>query len=165
MQTGVGRTGRFFGFEHFDLAPDIITMAKGLGNGVPTGAILAKQHVADAFTPGMHGSTFGGNPFAMAVANYVVDVVRDPAFLERVQRTGEALRQVLEAHFDGVTGIGLMWGFDVDDAASWRKRAADRGLLVTACGPQRIRIVSSLIIDEGHVDEFEAIVKQIGRAK
>ncbi|ACV58253.1 aspartate aminotransferase family protein [Alicyclobacillus acidocaldarius] len=164
VQTGVGRTGRFFGFEHFDLSPDIITMAKGLGNGIPTGAILAKQHVADAFTPGMHGSTFGGNPFAMAVANYVVDVVRDPAFLDRVRRVGEALRRVLEANFDGVTGLGLMWGFDVDDASTWRKRAAERGLLVTACGPKRIRVVPPLIIDEQHVEEFETIVKKIGRA-
>ncbi|WP_369699971.1 aspartate aminotransferase family protein, partial [Alicyclobacillus sendaiensis] len=137
VQTGVGRTGRFFGYEHFGLSPDIITMAKGLGNGIPVGAILAKQKVADAFTPGLHGSTFGGNPFAMAVANYVVEVVRDPGFLERVRQVGEALRTVLEAHFERVTGLGLMWGFDVEDAASWRKRAAERGLLVTVCGPKR----------------------------
>lgn len=164
VQTGVGRTGRFFGFEHFDLSPDIITMAKGLGNGIPTGAILAKRHVAEAFTPGMHGSTFGGNPFAMAVANYVVDVVSDPAFLERVRTVGESLRQVLEAHFEGVTGLGLMWGFDVDDAALWRQRAAERGLLVTVCGPKRIRVVPPLIVEDKHIEEFETIVKQMGRA-
>ncbi|WP_067620631.1 aspartate aminotransferase family protein [Alicyclobacillus acidiphilus] len=162
VQTGVGRTGTFFGFEAYGIEPDIVTLAKGLGNGVPTGAILAKSSVAEAFTPGAHGTTFGGNPLAMAVANYVVDCVSQPDFLKHVQTVGQALQSVLTAHFDHVDGRGLMWGFDVPDANVWAAKAADAGLLVTKCSNQRIRILPPLIIDEHHVERFADILTSVG---
>ncbi|GLV13627.1 acetylornithine aminotransferase [Alicyclobacillus hesperidum] len=163
VQTGVGRTGTFFGYEQFGIEPDIITMAKGLGNGIPTGAILAKSEIASAFTPGMHGSTFGGNPFAMAVANYVVDTVSDPAFLAHVHRMGAEIQRILQNSYDNVTGLGLMWGFDVPDAQAWRQVAIDSGLLVTVCGPKRIRIVPPLVIDDAHLTLFEDVISSIAR--
>ncbi|TDY46718.1 acetylornithine aminotransferase/acetylornithine/N-succinyldiaminopimelate aminotransferase [Alicyclobacillus sacchari] len=163
VQTGVGRTGTFFGFEQFGIEPDIVTMAKGLGNGIPTGAILAKAEIASAFTPGMHGSTFGGNPFAMAVANYVVDTVSNPAFLAHVRRMGAQVRRILAETYEDVTGLGLMWGFDVPDAQAWRQAAVDRGLLVTVCGPKRIRVVPPLVIDDSHVALFEDVISSIER--
>lgn len=154
VQTGVGRTGTFFAYEEVGIKPDIVTMAKGLGNGMPVGAVLAKKAVADAFTPGSHGTTFGGNPLAMAVANYVVDTVAKEQFLAHVREIGDAIEAVLHTYVKNVSGRGLMWGFDVPDAADFVARAAALGLLVTSCGACRIRIVPPLIIDQTHVDQF-----------
>jgi acetylornithine/N-succinyldiaminopimelate aminotransferase len=161
IQTGVARTGRFFAYEEAGIHPDIITMAKGLGNGFPVGAVIARGGVADAFTPGTHGTTFGGNPLAMAVANYVVDTVREEHFLKGVRERGEQIRAVLEKHFEQVTGLGLMWGFDVRDASQFASAALAEGLLVTKCGPKRIRIVPPLILTTDHVRLFEAKVEVI----
>lgn len=164
VQTGVGRTSTFYGFEQFGVQPDIITMAKGLGNGVPVGSIVAKSEVAEAFTPGVHGTTFGGNPLAMAVANYVVDTVSAPAFLTHVREVGHALKSVLVERFDHVEGLGLMWGFDVPDASAWLAQAAELGLLVTKCSDTRIRIVPPLIIEKAHVDRFADMITSIRMA-
>lgn len=109
VQTGVGRTGRFFAFEHAGVVPDVVTMAKGLGGGLPIGATIARGRAAELFTPGSHGTTFGGNPVVCAVASAVLDVV-DDAFIAEVARKGELLRGLLE-NLDGVEsvrGLGLM---------------------------------------------------------
>ncbi|MFB5191637.1 aspartate aminotransferase family protein [Alicyclobacillus fastidiosus] len=161
VQTGVGRTGTFFAYEQVGIQPDIVTLAKGLGNGFPVGAVIARESVAAAFTPGAHGTTFGGSPLAMAVGNYVFDTVTETGFLEGVNRVGKALEQVLSGHFEHVSGRGLMWGFDVADAASFTSRAADCGLLVTKCSDTRIRVVPPLILEESHVQMFEKIVQEI----
>ncbi|WAH35564.1 aspartate aminotransferase family protein [Alicyclobacillus dauci] len=161
VQTGVGRTGSFYGYEQVGIQPDIVTMAKGLGNGFPVGAVVAKGAVAQAFTPGAHGSTFGGNPLAMAVGNYVVDTVSQPEFLAHVQTMGRHLQKILESFANNVTGRGLMWGFDVPDAGLFLERAANHGLLVTKCGPKRIRVVPPLIITEEHIDEFANTINLI----
>lgn len=158
VQTGVGRTGRFFAYEEVGITPDIVTMAKGLGNGFPVGAVIAREEVASAFTPGAHGTTFGGNPLAMAVANYVVDAVADESFLNTVDRVGEKLGNVLRENFKDVTGLGLMWGFNVSDANQFAAAAATAGLLVTKCGPNRIRVVPPLILSEQQVEEFAAVI-------
>lgn len=161
IQTGVGRTGTFFAYEQVGIQPDIVTMAKGLGNGVPVGAVIASASVAAAFTPGTHGTTFGGNPLAMAVANYVVDQVLEPTFLANVRVQGERVEGVLRNRFGNVSGRGLMWGFDVDDADVFVRDAKELGLLVTKCGTKRIRIVPPLIIQEEHVSLFSSIVRQL----
>ncbi|MCL6632697.1 MAG: aspartate aminotransferase family protein [Alicyclobacillus herbarius] len=154
VQTGVGRTGTFFAFEQIGLKPDIVTMAKGLANGVPVGAVLARQSVAEAFTPGSHGSTFGGNPLAMAAANAVLDRVLEPSFLDHVNEVGAYLESRLKERFEEVSGRGLMWGFTVSDAKKFAQSALSAGVLVTAVGPNRIRLVPPLILGRRHVDEF-----------
>jgi acetylornithine/N-succinyldiaminopimelate aminotransferase len=160
VQTGVGRTGTFFGYEAAGIQPDIVTMAKGLGNGVPVGAVLARAEVAAAFGPGSHGSTFGGNPLAMAVANEVLNHVATPAFLAHVREVGAYLESQLLEHFDEVTGRGLMWGFTVPDAARFVAAAAENGLLLTTVGPNRVRMVPPLIIEKAHVDEAMSILEK-----
>ncbi|GMA50610.1 acetylornithine aminotransferase [Alicyclobacillus contaminans] len=153
VQTGVGRTGTFFAYEAIGLEPDIVTMAKGLGNGVPIGAVLARKDVAAAFTPGSHGSTFGGNLLAMAAAQAVLEHVAAPDFLAHVRRVGAYLQQQLTSRFPEVTGRGLMWGITVPDASAFVQKAAEAGLLLTAVAPTRVRWVPPLIIDTSHVDE------------
>ncbi len=160
VQTGVGRTGTFFGYEAVGIQPDIVTMAKGLGNGIPVGAVLARAEVAAAFGPGSHGSTFGGNPLAMAVANEVLNHVTAPGFLAHVREVGAYLEHQLAEHFDAVTGRGLMWGFTVPDAAQFVAAAAKNGLLLTTAGPYRVRMVPPLIIEKAHVDAALEVLKR-----
>jgi acetylornithine/N-succinyldiaminopimelate aminotransferase len=154
VQTGVGRTGTFFAFEQFGLHPDIVTLAKGLGSGFPVGAILAAEHVASAFEPGNHGTTFGGNPLAMATALAVVNIVREEGFLAHVREMGEKLAHALSKIGDNVSGMGLMLGMDVPDARAFVKEAAEKGVLLTATGDTRVRIVPPLIIEDKHIKEF-----------
>jgi acetylornithine/N-succinyldiaminopimelate aminotransferase len=154
VQTGVGRTGSFFAYEQVGLRPDIVTMAKGLANGVPIGAVLARTEVASAFTPGSHGSTFGGNPLAMATAHAVLDRVARPEFLQHVREVGDYLKEQLQRRYRGVSGRGLMWGIDVADAKSFVSRALGAGVLLTAVGPGRVRLVPPLVIERAHVDEL-----------
>lgn len=158
VQTGVGRTGDFFAHKLLGLQPDIVTMAKGLGAGVPIGAVLATAEVAAAFTPGSHGSTFGGNPLATAVANTVVDIVSDPAFLAHVQQVGQVLERKLAAIGTEVTGRGLMWGFTVPNAREFVQAGIQKGVLMSAVGETRVRLVPPLTIDATHVEEFVALV-------
>ena len=153
VQTGVGRTGSMFAFQTAGIHPDIMTLAKGLGGGAPIGAVLATGKVATAFQPGTHGSTFGGNPVAVAAAQVVLNQVSSPGFLERVQSVGRYLQQRLEQRFAEVTGQGLMWGFTVSDADAFVESALQAGLLVTKVGPTRIRMVPPLIVSESDVDE------------
>lgn len=154
VQTGTGRTGTFLAYQGVGLEPDIVTMAKGLANGVPVGAVLARLEVAAAFTPGSHGSTFGGNPLAMAAANAVVDIVSDPAFLATVKARGEQLSAVLATFGEEVSGCGLMWGITVPDAKAFAASALEAGVLVTAIGEHRVRFVPPLIIEESHIAEL-----------
>ncbi len=159
VQTGIGRTGTFFAFEQTGLHPDIITLAKGLGNGMPVGAVLATTTVAAAFVPGSHGTTFGGNPLAMACAEVVVDVVSNPQFLSHVCEMGQELAQILCKYGENVSGQGLMLGVDIPNAKVFVRHAADCGLLLTATGENRVRVVPSLVIQEEHLLEFDALMQ------
>jgi acetylornithine/N-succinyldiaminopimelate aminotransferase len=154
VQTGVGRTGTFFAYEQVGLQPDIVTMAKGLANGVPIGAVLARSEVAEALTPGSHGSTFGGNPLAAAVANSVLDVVTAPGFLQHVQEMGAHMEAALGHLGQGVCGRGFMWGMSVPDAVAYVEKAEQRGVLLTAVGESRVRFVPPLIVERRHVDRM-----------
>ncbi|GGJ03215.1 acetylornithine aminotransferase [Alicyclobacillus cellulosilyticus] len=162
VQTGVGRTGTFFAFEQVGLKPDIVALAKGLAGGVPAGAVLARAEIAQALTPGSHGSTFGGNPLAMAAGNVVVDIVRQPAFLAHVRQVGAYLASRLRPLVAELTGAGLMWGFSVPDARAFVARAAEAGVLLTAIGEHRVRMVPPLILEEAHVDEMVARLQRAG---
>jgi acetylornithine/N-succinyldiaminopimelate aminotransferase len=154
VQTGIGRTGTLFAFEQAGIRPDIVTLAKGLAGGVPIGAVLAREDVAAAFTPGSHGSTFGGNPLAAAAALVVLETVSQPTFLAQVREVGEKLGQVLQTLGEEVTGRGLMWGMTVPDAKSYVEEAAQRGVLITAVGERRVRFVPPLIVTAEDVDEM-----------
>jgi predicted acetylornithine/succinylornithine family transaminase len=162
VQTGVGRTGKMFAYEHAGIAPDIMTLAKGLGGGVPIGATLATEEVAKGFAPGAHASTFGGNPLATRAALTVLDVIARDNLVARTAELGEKLRadlRTLAASIPGaleVRGRGLLVGLQVDnsiiDRAAVMAEARDRGLLITLAGADVIRLAPPLIIGEAHID-------------
>jgi acetylornithine/N-succinyldiaminopimelate aminotransferase len=171
VQSGMGRTGKLFAHEWAGIAPDLMALAKGLGGGFPVGACLATERVAKVMTAGSHGSTFGGNPLAMAAANAVLDVILAGGFLARVERVGHALwaqLKTLAAQYPTVIaemrGAGLMIGLKlVPDNVDFVARLLVNGLLAVPAGDNVIRLVPPLIIDESHVDEAIAILEKTCR--
>ena len=160
VQTGLGRTGTFFCFEQAGVRPDLVTLAKGLANGLPIGALLVADGVARGFEPGDHASTFGGNPVCCAAACAVVDAI-DDALLANVVDRGSQLTTAL-ARFGEVRGAGLLIGVDVDRPAS--EVVADcleAGLLTTAAGPRTLRLTPPLVVTADEVDEALAILDRV----
>ncbi|MBX9741073.1 MAG: aspartate aminotransferase family protein [Beijerinckiaceae bacterium] len=161
VQTGVGRTGKFLACEHAGVAPDIAALAKGIGGGFPLGACLATGEAAKGMTAGTHGTTYGGNPLAMAVGNAVLDVVLAPGFLDHVARMGLLLRQKLaqvqDQHprvIDLVRGEGLMIGIRVKpNNAEFAAAARAEHLLVIPAGDNVVRLLPPLIVGEAEVSE------------
>jgi acetylornithine/N-succinyldiaminopimelate aminotransferase len=164
IQTGVGRTGKFFAYEHYGVAPDIMSIAKGIGGGFPMGACLATEEAASGMTLGTHGTTFGGNPLAMAVGNAVLDVILAPGFIEQVQKTALRLRQSLaqlkDQHpqvIEEIRGEGLMLGLKLKTLnTDFVAEARAAGLLVVAAGDNVVRLLPPLIIGESEVAEAVA---------
>jgi len=160
VQTGVGRTGRFYAHEWAGITPDVMASAKGLGGGFPVGACFATEAVGQAMTPGSHGSTFGGNPLAMAVGNAVLDVVLAPGFLERVAQMGLRLKQRLaglaDEHSDviaEVRGQGLMIGLKCKvENLQLLAGLRDRGMLSVQAGDNVVRLLPPLIVGEEEID-------------
>jgi acetylornithine/N-succinyldiaminopimelate aminotransferase len=172
VQTGVGRTGQLFAYQGARVAPDILATAKGLGNGFPVAACLASEKVATGMTRGTHGSTFGGNPLAMAVATKVVQIVADEVFLSEVRHKGELLRTGLEALvaeypgvFAEVRGEGLLLGLrcvpPVEIVAS---AARANGLLSVVAGDNVLRLLPPLIISGSEIEEGMRRLRRAGRA-
>jgi acetylornithine aminotransferase len=177
VQVGVGRTGRLWGYENLGIEPDIFTLAKGLGGGIPIGAMLCKAH-CDVFAPGDHASTFGGNPFACGVALAVCETLQHENLLTNVQQRGEELRAGLSAiaqqHptlFSGVRGWGLINGLVLHPEAPVKsidivKAAMDQGLLLVPAGPQVVRLVPPLVVSDAEVAEalakLKAAIEQVG---
>jgi acetylornithine/N-succinyldiaminopimelate aminotransferase len=161
VQCGMGRTGRLFASEWAGVAPDIMMVAKGIGGGFPLGAVLATEKAASGMVAGTHGSTYGGNPLAMAACGAVLDVVAEPAFLADVKAKGERLRAALEQMipnhdlFDHVRGMGLMLGLKLtaDSRAFVAHARSNHGLLTVAAGDNVVRILPPLNIDESHIRE------------
>jgi acetylornithine/N-succinyldiaminopimelate aminotransferase len=161
IQCGMGRTGKLFAYEWADIEPDVVALAKGLGGGFPIGAILATAKATAGMAPGIHGTTFGGNPLAMAVANAVLDVVLAPDFLPHVERTGRLLRRRLEelaGRFPHVIaevrGVGLMIGLKcVVTNTDLVARLREEGLLTVGAAENVLRLLPPLIIEERHVEE------------
>ena len=175
VQTGMGRTGKLFAHEWAGVAPDIMAMAKGLGGGFPVGACGASDKIAEAMKPGAHGSTFGGNPLAMAVGNAVVDVIEEPGFLDRVQAMGEKLWDGLVAlaersggAVEGVRGAGLMIGLRCGTVnnVDLVSRFLDQGLLTVPAGDNVVRLLPPLIVGEAEIrealDKIEAALEAEG---
>jgi acetylornithine/N-succinyldiaminopimelate aminotransferase len=161
VQTGVGRTGTFYAFENEGVVPDVVTLAKGLGGGVPIGAMLANEEVGRGFEPGTHASTFGGNPLATAAALYVQHTLDAGGLLERCRDVGAHLGSALlrlaerrKPRTRGARGRGLLQGLVLDgEAAPVVARAAARGLLVSAAGGNVLRFAPPLIATKAQIDE------------
>ncbi|HYJ84206.1 MAG TPA: aspartate aminotransferase family protein [Allosphingosinicella sp.] len=171
VQCGVARTGRLYAYEHYGIEPDILASAKGIGGGFPMGACLATEKAAAGMTVGTHGSTYGGNPLAMAAGQAVLDVVAEPEFLERVTRMGERLRGALEQMipnhdhlFESVRGLGLMLGVRMKtDSRAFVGHLREHGLLTVAAGDNVMRVLPPLIIEEEHVTEFVERLSEAAR--
>jgi acetylornithine/N-succinyldiaminopimelate aminotransferase len=163
VQCGMARTGKLFAHEHYGITPDIMAIAKGIGGGFPLGACLATEEAAKGMVFGTHGSTYGGNPLAMAAGQAVLDVVANDEFLEHVTATSERIRAALaqmmpnhDALFDHVRGIGLMLGIKLKtDSRAFVAHARDNhGLLTVAAGDNVVRVLPPLNIEEHHIAEF-----------
>ena len=168
VQTGMGRTGTLFAYEQLNVQPDIMTLAKGLGGGVPIGACLATAPVAKAFGPGSHASTFGGNPLACAAALAVFRVLRDGRVLDQARRMGEYLSKGLSECKDrhhlvrDVRGLGLLQGMEVEmDAKTVVADCLKRGFLVNAVGEHVLRFIPPLIITQPEVDRLLEVLPHI----
>ncbi|WP_109873885.1 bifunctional acetylornithine/succinyldiaminopimelate transaminase [Klebsiella pneumoniae] len=164
VQCGMGRTGSLFAYMHYGVTPDILTSAKALGGGFPVSAMLTTHEIASAFHAGSHGSTYGGNPLACAVANAALDLINTPAVLDGVSAKRELFvkhLQRLDAEFDlfsDIRGMGLLIGAELKPQHKGRARdflyaAADAGVMVLNAGPDVMRFVPSLIIDEQDITE------------
>lgn len=163
VQTGIGRTGTLFGYEHAEITPDVMALAKGLGGGFPVGATLATAKVAEAMSAGTHGSTFGGNPLAMAVANAVLDVVLEDGFLANVNKMGKKLKSGMRdlvakypTLFAETRGLGLHLGLRCQDTVVGNDiviKAMENGLLVVPGGDNVVRLMPPLTITAAQVDD------------
>ena len=163
VQAGLGRTGTFFAYEQLGIEPDLVTLAKGLGNGLPIGALLVREGVADAIGPGDHGSTFGGNPVASAAACAVVEAI-DDALLENVAARGAQLSAGLEklSGVREVRGRGLLLAGLLDrDASPVVDECRARGLLVLTAGPDVLRLLPPLVVTEAEVDEALGVLQEV----
>ena len=163
VQCGYARTGKIWAYEHYGIEPDIMAIAKGIGGGFPLGACLVTEDAAKGMVIGTHGSTYGGNPLAMAAGEAVLNVIQEPGFLENVQAMGERIRagleQMIPNHdhlFDSVRGAGLMIGLRLksDSRAFVAHLRDNHGLLTVSAGDNVVRVLPPLVIDEGHVGEF-----------
>jgi acetylornithine/N-succinyldiaminopimelate aminotransferase len=172
VQCGVARTGTLYAHEQYGIVPDIIASAKGIGGGFPMGACLATEEAAKGMVFGTHGSTYGGNPLAMAAGGAVLDVILEPGFMDQVKATGERLRATLEQMipnhdhlFDSVRGLGMMLGVKLkSDSRRFVAHARDNhNLLLVAAGDNVVRVLPPLVIEQGHIDEFVSKMSEAAR--
>ncbi|WP_044895282.1 acetylornithine transaminase [Bacillus alveayuensis] len=160
VQTGIGRTGKAFAYEHYKISPDIITLAKGLGSGFPVGAMIGKKHLISSFSPGSHASTFGGNPLAMAAADATLDEIFNESFLTSVSEKGKWLKQQLieqlqdEPLVKDIRGKGLMIGIELNtDVQNVLTSLRENGLLALPAGPKVIRLLPPLTVTKQEMEK------------
>lgn len=167
VQTGIGRTGSLFCFQQYGIRPDVVTMAKGLGGGVPIGAVLAAESCSNVLTPGTHATTFGGTPLVCAAANAVLDTVGDGQFLAQVKEKGEYLKNGIlsigSPNILGVRGMGLMLGIIVEDCkhAAYANKLIEKGVLALTAGKNAVRLLPPLTISKEEMDEALTIMKEV----
>ena len=164
VQAGMGRTGKLFGFQNFDIKPDLVTMAKGLAGGIPVGGILANEKVSNVLVPGDHGTTFGGNALAMAAANVVLDELAKPEFLDDVAKKGQYIMDTIKSwnldEIVEVRGKGLMIGVEIKGkSADVEKAAAANGLLVLTAGEHVVRLLPPLVISMDEINKGLEVLK------
>jgi acetylornithine/N-succinyldiaminopimelate aminotransferase len=165
VQTGMGRTGDWFGYEYSGITPDVITLAKGLGGGLPLGAMIALGKAADLFQPGDHGSTFGGNPVTTAAGLAAIKFIESQKLLKKIEKQGAYLMQEL-ALIPGVAevrGAGLLLGIELENLKSSDVASAlqNSGVLVNAANPTTIRLAPALIVTDVQIKKFIAIFKKV----
>ena len=165
VQAGMGRTGKLFGFQEFDIKPDLVTMAKGLAGGIPVGAILSNEKLSNVLVPGDHGTTFGGNALAMSAANVVLDELVKPEFLDDVAKKGNYIMDTIKSwgldEIVEVRGRGLMIGIEIKQSASEvEKIAAQKGLLILTAGEHVVRLLPPLVITMDEINKGLEILKQ-----
>ncbi|MBI3514605.1 MAG: aspartate aminotransferase family protein [Proteobacteria bacterium] len=171
VQCGLGRTGKMFAYEWSGVAPDVMALAKGLGGGFPVGAVLATEKVGAVMTPGTHGTTFGGNPLAMAAANAVLDVLLEPGFFERVDKLARGFRPKLDElvtrHpkvFADARGAGFLVGLKcVVPSGDMQTKLREAGLLTVAAGENVIRLLPPLTVTQGELDSALEIVDKVAK--
>ena len=168
VQTGLGRTGKLYAYEHYDIEPDIFTLAKGLANGVPVGAMLAKSSLGEAFSYGSHGSTFGGNKLAMAAAKATLEVMLVPGFLDIALENGNQLQAKLQAALSDketvttVRGLGYMIGIETTgNLGELVQSARDKGLIVLTAGTSVIRLLPPITLSDAEIEKGVAILSEI----
>lgn len=170
VQTGMGRTGRLFAYQNYGVKPDIVTMAKGLGGGVPIGGFMVGEKAEDTMKKGDHGSTFGGNPLSAAAASTVLETVLADGFLEDVERKGNLMRSMLKEiqskDILDVRGMGLMIGIQVpqDKIAKYMKEIMEKGVLVLKAGSDTIRLLPPLVINDEDLKEAASVFKEVFEA-
>ncbi|MBS4221856.1 acetylornithine transaminase [Bacillus sp. FJAT-49682] len=159
VQTGIGRTGTPFAYQHYQISPDIITSAKGLGNGFPTGAMIGKEQLKTAFNPGSHGSTFGGNPLAMSAAKATLDTVFEKEFLSEVNNKGNYLFEKLSEQLSSLKSLksirykGLMFGLEFsEEVGPLLSLLRENGLIVLSAGPNVMRLLPPLTVTYEEMD-------------
>jgi 4-aminobutyrate aminotransferase len=179
VQTGLGRTGRWFAVEHWGVEPDILILGKALGGGLPLGAVLARRELADAWDPGAHGSTFGGNPLACQAGLATITIIEEEGLLERARQIGAYLRERFEEACSSmpligdVRGLGLMLGVELVEPDTGRPAAAHigeivraisrAGVVITKCGEATLRVAPPLILTQEQADEGVEIILNILR--
>ena len=168
IQTGMGRTGAMFAFQHSNVTPDIMTLAKGLGNGVPIGACLAKDEAAELFQPGHHGSTYGGNPLVCAAALAVIETLEKENLVSKAKQLGETFLQKFSDSLDGVEGVkeirgkGLMLAIELEQpCAEILQQAMEKGLLLNVTAGNVVRLLPPLVISDEQLDQIVAITSDL----
>ena len=163
VQTGIGRTGRWLGIDHHGVVPDIVTLAKGLGGGVPIGAVVTTDELSATMAPGTHGTTFGGNPLVCAAGNAVIDIIRKEGIVDKVAKLGEdwmeELRRIDSPSIAEVRGQGLIVGIEMDapeTAVRVQKEMREDGILVNVCHGNVVRLIPPLILEQEHAGRFTA---------
>ena len=163
VQTGCGRTGKFFAFEHSKIKPDIITLAKGLANGIPIGATIAKEEIASSFEKGDHGSTFGGNPVACVAADFTIDYILKNKLIENASVNGnyflKKLNSIKSSSIKEIKGKGLMIGIELkEDNGAVIKKCIEKGLLINPASEKVLRLLPPLVINKEIIDNAVEIM-------
>jgi acetylornithine/N-succinyldiaminopimelate aminotransferase len=168
VQSGMGRTGRWYAYQHYDVEPDVITLAKALGGGVAIGAMMARPEIAASLVPGSHASTFGGNPLACAAGIAVIEAIDEENLLTRAEQMGQYLRERLDmlkerhAVIDHVRGIGLMVGVQLTQpGAEIVQRCLDRGLRINCTQGDVLRLMPSMVVTREEIDQAMAILDEV----
>jgi acetylornithine aminotransferase len=165
VQTGMGRTGDWFGYEYSGITPDVITLAKGLGGGLPLGAMIALGKASELFQPGDHGSTFGGNPVTTAAGLAAIEVIESKKLLKKVKQQGAHLIQelALVPGVKEVRGAGLLLGIELENlkAADIATAMRDAGVLVNAANATTIRLAPALIVSDAQINKFISIFRKV----
>jgi acetylornithine aminotransferase len=171
IQTGMGRTGQWCAYQQTDIFPDVLTLAKGLGNGVPIGACLARGKVADILQPGTHGSTFGGNPLVCRAALAVIETIEQDNLRQRAEKLGQRFYQGFLKALEGTAGVqeirvkGLMIGIELDKPCGQLVRQAlEKQLLINVTAERVVRLLPPLILSDTQADEIISTVSQLIRA-